>query len=404
MGGTRFHSVMGLNANTESKHTIGGLVRRIAHVDMDAFFASCELSQYPELRGLPVVVGGPRKHEPVMGADGVRLFSRLRDYQGRGVLTTATYEARQLGVHSGMPTMKAAKLAPDAVLLPVNFDLYRRYSQLFKAAVATVCPVIQDVGIDELYADVSGLDGDSRSIGLRIKAAVKEATGLSCSVGLTPNKLLSKIASDLNKPDGLTILTAQDVPLVIWPLPVQKINGIGPKSADRLASMGIHTIGELAAADPARLQSEFGLHYAAWLIEVAHGRDERPVQTYSEPKSISRETTFESDLHPKRDRAVLSQAFTDLCMRLSADLHRKAYVAYTVGIKLRFDDFTTLTRVLTLPEPTDDAQAIRHAAGQCLKRIDLRGSLRLLGVKASNLERKAEGVRPTPVQGQLEFD
>src|SRR5574337_1465986 len=186
--------------------------RRIAHLDMDAFYASVELLRYPELRGRPVVVGGRSADQPVLGSDLVRRFARLKDYVGRGVITTSTYEARALGVFSAMGMMKAARLAPDAVLLPVDFDAYRHYSRLFKAAVAAIAPRIEDRGIDEIYADLTDLPGDSASLGRRLKAAVREATGLTCSIGITPNKLLSKIASDLDKPDGLTLLGMADVP------------------------------------------------------------------------------------------------------------------------------------------------------------------------------------------------
>ncbi len=361
--------------------------RRIAHLDMDAFYASVELLRYPELRGQPLVIGGRRDHQPELLADGTRRFSRLRDYVGRGVTTTSTYEARALGVFSGMGVMKAAKLAPDAILLPVDFEAYRHYSRLFKAAVATIAPRIENRGIDEIYIDLSDLPDETLALARRIKQAVKDATGLSCSIGVSPNKLLSKICSDLEKPDGLTLLDQADVPQRIWPLPVRKINGIGPKAGEKLAALGIATIAELARAEPALLQAHFGRSYAEWLHAAAHGIDERPVETSSEPKSISRETTFERDLHPRHDRAVLSEVFTSLCARVAADLQRKGYLGRTIGIKLRFDDFKTVTRDLTLPQGTADPEAIRAAAGACLKRVDLERRLRLLGVRAAGLTR-----------------
>lgn len=359
--------------------------RRIAHLDMDAFYASVELLRYPELHGLPVVIGGRRDQQPELLADGSRRFFRLRDYVGRGVITTSTYEARALGVFSAMGVMKAAKLAPDAILLPVDFDAYRRYSRLFKAAVAAITPQIEDRGIDEIYIDLSELPGDTLSLARRIKQAVKDATGLSCSIGISPNKLLSKICSDLDKPDGLTLLDVSDIPSRIWPLPARKINGIGPKAGEKLAALGIATIGELARADPALLQEHFGRSYAEWLHQVAQGIDSRPVVTSSEPKSISRETTFERDLHPRRDRAALSEIFTSLCARLAGDLQRKGYVGRTIGIKLRFEDFRIVTRDMTLPDPTADPAVIRRAAGECLRRVPLEQKLRLLGVRASAL-------------------
>jgi DNA polymerase-4 len=359
--------------------------RRIAHLDMDAFYASVELLRYPELRGQPVVIGGRRDHQPELLADGTRRFSRLRDYVGRGVTTTSTYEARALGVFSGMGVMKAAKLAPDAILLPVDFEAYRHYSRLFKAAVATIAPHIENRGIDEIYIDLSDLPDETLALARSIKQAVKDATGLSCSIGVSPNKLLSKICSDLEKPDGLTLLDQSDVPKRIWPLPVRKINGIGPKAGEKLAALGITTIAELAQAEPALLQEHFGRTYAEWLHAAAHGIDERPLETSSEPKSISRETTFERDLHPRHDRAVLSEVFTSLCTRVAGDLQRKGYLGSTIGIKLRYDDFRTVTRDLTLPDPTADPAVIRRAAGECLRRVPLDRKLRLLGVRASAL-------------------
>ncbi len=359
--------------------------RRIAHLDMDAFYASVELLRYPELRGLPVVIGGRRVLQPATQADGSRRYARLRDYAGRGVITTATYEARALGVHSAMALMKAARLAPEAILLPADFDAYRHYSRLFKAAVAGIAPEIEDRGIDEIYIDLTELPGDTRALALRIKQAVREATGLSCSIGVTPNKLLSKICSDLEKPDGLTLLGAADIPDRIWPLPARKINGIGPKAAKKLAALSIATIGELARAEPALLQKHFGLGTAAWMHDAANGVDERPVVTHSEPRSISRETTFERDLHARHDRDALSEVFTALCARVAQDLQRKGYLGRTIGIKLRFDDFHTVTRDLTLPAPTADPAAIRRAAGECLRRVPLDRKLRLLGVRATAL-------------------
>ena len=202
--------------------------RRIAHLDMDAFFASVELLSYPQLRGMPVVVGGRnairasgKGHEPGE-------FARLRDYAGRGVVTTSTYEARALGVYSGMGLMKSAQLAPDAILLPANFDAYRHYSRLFKSAVAQCAPLIEDRGIDEIYIDLSAIPEETVALARRIKQAVTRNTGLTCSIGVAPNKLLAKICSDLEKPDGLSVLRLDDIPARIWPLPARKINGIGP--------------------------------------------------------------------------------------------------------------------------------------------------------------------------------
>jgi DNA polymerase-4 len=380
--------------------------RLIAHLDMDAFYASVELLRYPELRGKPVVIGGGRRHQPEETTDPqtgriTRRFAHLRGYAGRGVITTATYEARALGLHSALGLMKAAALAPDAILLPTDFDAYRRHSRLFKAAVARIAPRIEDRGIDEIYIDLTAVrldepDDDevesdidawwrARDVARAIKAAVREATGLSCSIAVAPNKLLAKIASDLDKPDGLTLLRADDIPTRIWPLPPRKINGIGPKASARLDTLGLRTIGDLARADPASLIAQFGRNYGAWLHRAAHGRDERDLVTESEPVSISRETTFERDLHARRDRAALSEIFTDLCVRLAGDLQRKGYAGRTVGIKLRYDDFRTVTRDHTLDAPIQEAAAIRRAAGACLKRVPLDRRIRLLGVRMGSL-------------------
>lgn len=360
--------------------------RRIAHVDMDAFYASVELLRYPELRGLPVVIGGRSTPLPRIGHNGQRVFSRLRDYAGRGVVTTSTYEARALGVFSAMGIMKAAALAPDAVLLPADFTQYRHYSRLFKAAVARVASCIEDRGIDEIYVDLTTHAESSQTIGQRIKDEVFAATGgLVCSVGISPNKLLSKIGSDLDKPDGLTILAFDDLPRRIWPLPVKKVNGIGPKANAKLADLGICTIADLAEASPSMLQQHFGLGHARWLVDVAHGRDDRPVVTHSQPKSISRETTFERDLHAVHDRAVLSDWLLHLCQHLAADLVRKGCASRTIGIKLRFDDFRIITRDTTLDAPTVDAASIVHAARTCLKRVTFDRRIRLLGIRAGGL-------------------
>jgi DNA polymerase-4 len=390
-------------------------LRLIAHLDMDAFYASVELLRYPELRGRAVVIGGGR-HAPEETVDPhtgrvERRFATLRGYAGRGVITTATYEARAFGLHSALGLMKAAKLAPDTILLPVDFDAYRRYSRLFKAAVGAIAPEIEDHGVDEIFVDVTGIvfAGASgaadawpraRDTGLALKQAVRSATGLSCSIGIAPNKLLAKIASELDKPDGLTLLPKDEIAARVWPLPARKINGIGPKSSARLAALGIHTVGELAAADPGVLVEHFGAHYGAWMHEAAHGRDERPVVTYSEPQSISRETTFDRDLHPSRDRDELSAIFDELCAGVSDDLKRKAYVGRTIGLKLRYDNFKTLTRDQTIPQPTQDARTIRRAAGECLKRVPLDRRIRLLGVRVGALCRADEAARPVPVAAE----
>jgi DNA polymerase-4 len=395
--------------------------RWIAHLDMDAFYASVELLRYPELAGQPVVIGGGRRHQPVCRADGTRQFARLRDYAGRGVITTATYAARDFGVHSGMGLMKAAQRAPDAVLLPTDFDEYRRYSRLFKAAVAEVAPRIEDRGIDEIYIELTDLPGAQdalghdpfggvRALAQEIRNNVRSTTGLSCSIGVTPNKLLAKIASELDKPDGLTILTHDDLPRRVWPLPASRINGIGPKAAAKLVELGIRTIGELAARERAFLVEHFGSSYGAWLHSAARGIDDRPLVTHSDPVSMSRETTFDRDLHAVRDRAELGTVLTELVEQLARDLARRGFEARTIGIKLRFEDFKTVTRDQTLEAPTADAATIRRAAGLALKRVDLARRIRLLGVRAGTLVRagapalddpKASAQRAAAVEPEL---
>ena len=378
--------------------------RRIAHLDMDAFFASVELLSYPQLRGQPVVVGGRNVPAPIADHHGELTYTRLGQYAGRGVVTTSTYEARALGVFSGMGLMQSARMAPDAILLPANFEAYRHYSALFKSAVASIAPCIEDRGIDEIYIDLSDIDEPSEPLGARIKQAVFAATGLTCSIGITPNKLLSKISSDLEKPNGLTILEPSDLQTRIWPLAAKKINGIGPKASEKLSSLGIRTIGELAATPIEFLAEHFGNTTALWMHQVSNGIDDRPVVTESTPKSISRETTFERDLHARLDRAMLGERFTNLCNRLAQDLARKGYACKTIGIKLKFADFQSVTRDISLAEPIFDAGAIRHAAGQCVKRVPLERRIRLLGVRASSLVPISEvQSRQEPVQPALPF-
>lgn len=374
------------------------LSRRIAHLDMDAFYASVELLRHPELRGRPVVIGGRRR---ALGEPGQAVAARLGEYAGRGVITTATYEARALGVSSGMGLMKAARKAPEAILLPPDFEAYRDYSRRFKTAVAAIAPCIEDRGIDEIYIDLTHVPGASGPLGQRLKQAVRDATGLTCSIGIAPNKLLAKLCSELDKPDGLTLLTTDDVPTRIWPLPVGKVNGIGPKAAARLEALGILTVGDLAACGPGLLREQFGPTYGAWLHQAARGIDDRPVETVSVPRSVSRETTFERDLHPRQDRAELSEIFTALCMRVSQDLARKGCRGRTVGIKLRYEDFRTLTRDITLARPVSAAMDIRRAAGECLRRVPLEQRLRLLGVRVSGL---SFGDGDAPADGGMQME
>ena len=378
---------------------------------MDAFYASCEPMRYPQLKGLPVVIGGGRRREDDLLAklqaaypEGewtaenfqerlphipLEFFPRLSGYTGRGVITTATYAARQFGIGSAMGLMKAAKLCPDAVLLPVDFERYRHFSRSFKAVITDIAPLMEDRGVDEVYIDFTEVPGGQREGGRvlarLIQKSIVEATGLTCSIGVAPNKLLAKMASEFNKPNGISIVHEADLQSQIWPLPCRKINGIGPKAEARLQAQGIHTIGELAARERAWLVEHFGKSYGAWLHDAAWGRDERPVVTESEPVSMSRETTFERDLHAVHDRAELGAIFTRLCEQVAADLQRKGYLGRTIGIKIRYDNFQSVTRDQSIDDHTADAQRIRALAGQCLKRVDLSRRLRLLGVRVGSL-------------------
>jgi len=259
---------------------------------------------------------------------------------------------------------------------------------------------MEDRGVDEVYIDFTGVPGGQREGGRvlarLIQKRIFDVTGLTCSVGVAPNKLLAKMASEFNKPNGISVVHEADLQTVIWPLACRKVNGIGPKAEARLAAQGIHTIGDLAARDRAWLVAHFGRSYGAWLHDAAWGRDERPVVTESEPVSVSRETTFERDLHAVHDKAELGAVFTHLCERVAADLQRKGYVGRTIGVKLRYDDFKSVTRDQTLPHPTADAAQIRRAAGQCLKRVDLTRRFRLLGVRVGSLQRLGPDGQPLP--------
>jgi DNA polymerase-4 len=328
---------------------------------MDAFFAAVELLRRPELRGRPVIIGG--RGDPTR----------------RGVVATATYEARRFGVHSGMPLRTAARLCPDAVYLPVDFAAYREYSTRFKAAMRAVTPRFEDRGIDEAFLDLTDLPGDSVAIARALKDRIRSDTLLTCSVGIAPNKLLAKMGSELDKPDGLTVLAGGDVERRIWPLGVRKVPGIGPKTEVRLAEIGVRTVGELAALAPGALVSAFGRAYGSFLHRAAHGRHDVPIVTHWEPRQRSRETTFEKDVG---DWQALAAVVARLAHEVAADLREEGREARSVGIKLRFSDFRTVTREKTLEAPTRDASVIRKAAFECLGRVALDRRVRLVGVRA----------------------
>lgn len=340
--------------------------RRILHIDMDAFFASVEQLRHPEMAGKPVVVGG----------DG--------DPSKRGVVSTASYEARKFGIHSAMPLRVAYRRCPEAVFLPVDYREYARISAQIKEILHQFTPALEDAGIDEAYLDLSHAGRPEDEIAREIKQNIRQATGLTCSIGIAPNKLLAKIASDLNKPDGLTIIAEQDIPARIWPLPVRHLPGVGPVTEERLHGMGVETIGQLAALSEETLAAAFGDAHGAYLCAAAQGIDNRPLVTHWEPKSHSREITFQRDTG---DWQWVARTLAALAQEVADGLRAEGYQGKTVGIKIRFSDFETHTRERTLPEPTDSAKVIRKAAFECLGRLDLRKKVRLVGVRVGELEK-----------------
>lgn len=287
-------------------------------------------------------------------------------------------------------------------MLPIDFARYRTYSRSFKEVILSMAPVMEDRGVDEVYIDFTEVPGGQeeggRVLAARLQQAIHEATGLTCSVGVAPNKLLAKMASEFNKPRGISIVQPEDLKQRIWPLACRKINGIGPKADAKLQSYGVQTIGELAACSLPSLVQHFGRSYGSWLHAAAHGQDERPVVTESEPVSMSRETTFEHDLHAVDDKAELGGIFTRLCERVAEDLQRKGYAGRTIGIKLRYADFHSVTRDVTLNHFTQDAAQIRQAAGQCLKRVPLQQKIRLLGVRVGALVAWIDGAPREPLE------
>jgi DNA polymerase-4 len=341
-------------------------MRRILHMDMDAFFAAIEQKRRPELAGKPVIVGG------------------AGDPARRGVVSTASYEARKYGIHSAMPLRTAYKLCPEGVYLPVDFREYSRVSEIVKNVLRGFSPVMEDAGLDEAFLDISDSAQPSEKIAMDIKQRIKQVTGLTCSVGIAPNKLLAKIASDMQKPDGVTIITESDIPARIRPLPVRKLSGVGPKTEARLKAAGVFVIGDLAARPLEALTGLFGNSYGSYLYQSSRGIDDRPLITRWEPKSSSRETTFEKDT---ADRQVLYRTLAGLVKDVVADLAKPRYKSKTVTIKVRFNDFKTYTRALTLDAPTDSEDVIRRAAFQCMKRIEFRKKVRLIGVRVSGLQK-----------------
>ncbi len=338
-------------------------MRRILHIDMDAFFAAVEEKRRPELKGKPVVIGGSG------------------DPSRRGVVSTANYEARKYGIHSAMPLRTAYRLCPHAVFLPVDFEAYTEASRKFKAVLAGISPVMESGGIDEAYLDISDIGDSSEIIAQKIKDGIMTQTGLTCSIGIAPNKLLAKIASDMQKPDGLTILRENDVRDKIWPLPIRKLYGVGPKTETRLKELKIETIGQLSDIPSDRLVREFGNSYGSYLHDASRGIDQSPLITHWDPKSISRETTFQRDVS---DWQTIAKTLATLTKEVAADLAENGLKSRTIAIKIRFEDFQTLTRARTLTEPTDIEEEIRRAVFECLKRVSLEKRVRLLGVRVTN--------------------
>jgi len=338
-------------------------MRRILHIDMDAFFAAVEEIRHPELKGKPVVIGGSG------------------DPTKRGVVSTASYEARKYGIHSALPLRTAYKLCPEAVFLPVDYDEYSRVSQIIKDILQEISPVMEDVGIDEAFLDISKIPKPPEEIAQEIKERIKNETGLTCSIGIAPNKLLAKIASDIQKPDGLTIIKEQDIEGRIWPLLVRKLWGVGPKTEESLKKMGINTIGELASMPVDRLTEIYGESYGHYLHEASQGIDESPLVTHWEPKSVSRETTFQTDTN---NWQTIAKTIAELAKEVVDDIRQKGYKSRTVTLKVRFSNFKTYTRAMTLQEPTDSLEHIRKAAFQCLKRIELKMKVRLIGVRLTH--------------------
>ena len=341
----------------------------VLHVDLDQFIAAVEVQRRPELAGRPVVVGG--RGEPTE----------------RGVVATASYEARAFGVGSGMPLRVAARRCPDAVFLPVDHPAYDAASERVMATLRELswdgAPVVLEVlGWDEAFVAAdppAPLSSDPQPVADLARAAVLEATGLHCSVGIGDNKLRAKIATDMGKPRGSFRLTAETWLEVMGERPTDALWGVGRKTARRLAGLGLTTVAELAAADPDELAAAFGPKTGPWLGRLGRGVDASPVDaTPWVPRAHGRETTFQTDLD---DWALIAQEVRALTRRVVADIDAEGRPAARVGLKIRFAPFITVTRSLTLPEPTDDPAVLADAAVSLLDRVDHDRAVRLLGVR-----------------------
>ncbi len=353
--------------------------RTILHVDMDAFFASVEVLDDPSLRGKPVIVGGTP--------------------EGRGVVAAASYEARAFGVRSAMSAARAVKLCPDGVFLRGRMSRYAEISSLIFDVFHDITPLVEPLSVDEAFLDVGGcrrLFGDGPAIGRMIKERIRDEVGLVASVGVARNKFLAKLASDLEKPDGFTVVP-DDVQAFLDPLPVGRIWGVGPRSQQVLEELGVRAIGELRRVDPVRLETRIGPVHAAHISALARGEDDRPVVTDHEAKSIGHEITFAEDVG---DRDALVDVLDQMAHKVARRLRRAEARARTVQLKARYPDFTTHTRAQTLPEPTDSTRTLRDTARALLDgSLERRGRpLRLIGMSAQNL------VRGGVAQGELFAD
>lgn len=339
--------------------------RRILHCDMDCFYAAVHMRDDPSLRGLPVVIGGSP--------------------EGRGVVAAASYEARAFGIHSAMPAARARNLCPRALFLKPDFSRYRAESQKIQEIFRSFTPVVQIVSIDEAYLDVTGelgAWGSATAVARGVRERIRQERGLTVSVGVGPNKLVAKIASDFDKPDGLTVVPPHRVQRFLDPLPARRIPGVGPATEKRLKELGIETIADLRKLTEAELEDRFG-KYGGRLHAFARGIDDRPVRVHQERKSLSSETTFDEDL---RTLAEIWEVLDRLSESVARGLRKRSLSACTVTLKVRYADFTTVTRSQTLPAPTCRPTDFTAAARLLAERTDAgRRPVRLLGVGASNL-------------------
>ncbi len=353
--------------------------RDIILCDLDAFFASVEQRDHPEYRGRPVIVGGSAS--------------------SRGVVSTCSYEARRFGVHSAMPMARAVKLCPGAIFLPGNMKLYRAVSEQVMALYERFTPDIEAVSIDEAYLAVPR--GEGLKTAAKIRRAVRDELELPLTAGVSTNKLLAKIACGMAKPDGLDSLWPEEVPQKLWPLPLKVLPGIGPVSAEKLHRVGIKTVGDLAATPESVLVQQLGQAAAAECRQHARGIDSRPLEPVRQAKSFSEEQTFATDVAgPEALKAVLMEQAEELGYRLRAAGMR----ARTVGLKLRFADYTTITRDVTLAEATDRDSEIYRVTVQLFERCGGEGPWRLAGSRVSNLETSRQLTIFAPPPGAVKED